>query len=679
MEKTLETDRNIECIRGIGKSRRELLGRLSLKTLGDVLLNLPRRFLDRRNLTPVSELRPGMEAVVSGRIAAVSRRRGRRGPSVTALFSDDTGSMKLTFFRSGYPASSLREGMQVIACGTVEEYRGYNMVHPELYFSSDASEAAEAPGMLPVYGLTSGLTQAVMRKLADSVLQEVRGSLSEILPQEVITGEGFASRWDMFRAAHRPGSPEEAATARDLVALEELFLHRSILQAVREKGKTIPGIPLSSLEPSEFQRKLPWPLTGAQKRVCEQVRGDLSGGRPMRRLIQGDVGSGKTVVAAYGCVSAVLSGRTAAILAPTEVLASQHYVSMKKFCEPFGVKVSILTGGTPAGERKLIGQSLASSPDSLLVGTHAILEDWVPLDSLGFLVIDEQHRFGVAQREKLLAGRDPRPHVMIMSATPIPRTLAMTFYGDLDLSVIDEMPPGRGPTATSIVAGEDKGKVFRFMLGRLEKGERVFMVYPLKEASEKSDLRDAATAFDIVASGPMAVYGAGLLHGSMPPSEKLEVTGKFSRGEIGVLVSTTVIEVGIDVPEATVMVIVNADRFGLSQLHQLRGRVGRGGGESWCFLVPGEEVSREAMQRLETLAATSDGFAVAGKDLEARGPGQVLGTAQHGIPEFRVADLASDGHLVEKVNSLKPLPLELVHRMIGHQMWRYGDMELPGV
>ena len=679
MERTLETERNIECIKGIGKSRKELLGKLSLNTLGDVLLNLPRRFLDRRYVTSVSELRPGLEAVVSGRITAVSRRRRGRGPSVTAIFSDETGSITLTFFRNGFPASSLREGMQVTACGTVEEYRGYNMVHPELYFSGEAAGAAVTPGMLPVYRLTAGLTQAVMRKLVASVLEEVRGSLVDILPVEVIKKEGFSSRWEMFRAAHLPDSPEEALSARNLIALEELYLHRSILGLVRDLGKSTPGIPINGADHDTFQSGLPWPLTRAQERVCGEISRDFAGGKPMRRLVQGDVGSGKTVVAAYACVSAALSGCTAAILAPTEVLANQHYSSMRQFCAPFGVEVHLLTGGTSASARREIEHSLLTRPNSLLVGTHAVLEDWVPLSSLGLLVIDEQHRFGVSQREKLLSGIHPRPHALVMSATPIPRTLAMTFYGDLDLSVLDTMPPGRGTTETSIVLQAHKARVFRLMLERLEQGERVFMVYPLKEASEKSDLKDAATAFEIVSSGPMAPFGAGLLHGSMPPSEKIEVTEKFSRGEIGVLVSTTVIEVGIDVPEATVMVIVNAERFGLSQLHQLRGRVGRGGRNAWCFLVPGENASSDSMERLAVLTSTSDGFLVAEKDLETRGPGQVLGTAQHGIPEFRVADLSTDGHLVRKVNTLDALPLEVVRRMIGNQMWRYGDMELPGV
>lgn len=653
----------------------EQLEKLSLHTVGDVLLHLPRRFLDRRMVTPVNLLRKGMEAVVSGRIVSVSRHGRGRGPAITALFSDDTGSITLTFFRKGFPASKLAEGMRVTACGTVEEYRGFNMVHPELYFGEDS----DAPGMLPVYRLTSGLTQAAMRRLTDSVLEATADSLEELLPADAVSREGFSSRWDYYRGAHRPEDPQEALRARDLVAMEELYLYRSVLEAVRTGDRALEGLPLKPLSLERFSGSLPWPLTDAQERVCLEIAEDITSPGPMRRLIQGDVGSGKTVVAAYSCLSSALSGFTAAVLAPTEVLACQHYWSLCGFCSPFDVPVHLLTGGTPGNLRREIAEALSSRREAVLVGTHAILEDWVPLDSLGLLVIDEQHRFGVAQREKLLAGAAPRPHALVMSATPIPRTLAMTFYGDLDLSVLDTMPPGRGKTETSIVSPSEKGGVFSFMLQRLEEGERVFLVYPLREASEKSDLKDAATAYEVVRSGPMAAWGTGLLHGSMAPSEKMEVTGKFARGEIRVLVSTTVIEVGIDVPEATVMVIANADRFGLSQLHQLRGRVGRGGRNAWCFLVPGEGCSPEAMERLRVLVSTTDGFVVAEKDLRARGPGQVLGTAQHGIPEFRVADLAEDGGLVRRVNSMEAIPLERVRSLLPKERWRYGGMELPGV
>lgn len=679
MENDLRTRESVGCLSGVGGSRKALLERLSIKTIGDLLMHIPLRFLDRRSIIPINELHPGTDAVISGRILSVNRRRGRKGPALTAVLSDDSGSVTLTFFRSGFPGSKLRQGMGVVACGTIESFRGYTIVHPELYFSEEAAGAVTAPGMLPIYGLTAGLTQGAMRKLVVSALDAVRNSLEDILPRDVVAAAGFPGRWDVFRAAHLPGSPEKSKSARDILALEELYLYRSVLAAVRNRSTTEPGIPLISISLKEFESSLPWPLTSAQKRVCMEVSADMAGNSPMRRLIQGDVGSGKTVVAAFACVVTALAGKTAAVLAPTEVLAAQHYTSMREFCARFGLEVHLLTGGTTGSERKRIAGRLLKRPQSILIGTHAILEDWIPLSSLALLVIDEQHRFGVAQREKLLAFSNPRPHALVMSATPIPRTLAMTFYGDLDLSVIDEMPPGRGYTETRVIDTSEKSDVFRFMLERLREGESVFLVYPLKKASEKSDLRDAATAYETVRSGPMAEFGIGLLHGSMPPAEKVAITQRFARGEIAVLVSTTVIEVGIDVPRATVMVIANAERFGLSQLHQLRGRVGRGGENAWCFLVPSGGASQVSLERLRVLASTSDGFAIAEKDLSIRGPGQVLGTAQHGIPEFMVADLLNDGHLIRAVSSMSPIPLHEINQLLRSQSWRYSDMELPGV
>ncbi len=679
MENDLKTDDSVNCLSGVGGARKALLERLSIRTIGDVLMHVPIRFLDRRSIVPIAELCLGTDTVVGGRIVSVARKFRGRGPSLTAVLSDETGSITLTFFRSGFPGSKLHEGMQVVACGTVESFKGYTIVHPELYFSKEAATAVDAPGMLPIYGLTAGLTQGAMRKLTAAALGAVKNSLVDILPVNVIEAAGFSRRWDVFRAAHRPDSPEEGRSARDLLALEELFLYRSVLTAVRKKSSTQPGIPLSSISPEDFECTLPWPLTSAQKRVCRDVHSDMSGRFPMRRLIQGDVGSGKTVVAAFACVVTALAGKTAAVLAPTEVLAAQHYRSMCEFCGRFHLEVHLLTGGTTGSERKKIAERLLENPQSVLIGTHAILENWIPLDELALLVIDEQHRFGVSQREKLLASRTPRPNALVMSATPIPRTLAMTFYGDLDISVIDKMPPGRGFTQTQVVDKSGKSDVFRFMLARLREGERIFLVYPLREASEQSDLRDATTAYETVRNGPMAEFGTALLHGSMPPGEKVAITQKFSRGEISVLVSTTVIEVGIDVPEATVMVIVNAERFGLSQIHQLRGRVGRGGRNAWCFLVPGEGVSHTSLERLNLLVSTSDGFIIAEKDLSVRGPGQVLGTVQHGIPKFKVAELSTDGKLLRAVSDLSPIPLQDIQQLLKSQFWRYGDTELPGV
>jgi len=669
----------VDCLSGVGEAKRALLKKLSILTIGDLLLHIPVRFIDRRVFNRISDIHPGMDATVKGKIVSVTRRPGRRGPSVSAVLSDESGAVTLTFFRSGFPASKLKDGMTVVACGTVESFRGYTIVHPDLYFSKSASQALNAPGMLPVYSLTAGLTQMTVRKLVFSALDAVKGSLEEILPVDVLKAAGFSCRWEVFRAAHIPDSLGEAEAARNTLAMEELFLYRSVLAAVRANSSSQPGIQLTSIDIRDFQKTLPWPLTQAQNRVCLEVYSDLREKAPMRRLVQGDVGSGKTVVAAFACVVTALAGKTAVVLAPTEVLAAQHYHSIGGFCSRYDLDTYLLTGGTTGSERSTIASEITKKPQCVLVGTHAVLENWVPLDNLALLVVDEQHRFGVAQREKLLTGRIPRPHSLVMSATPIPRTLAMTFYGDLDISVIDKLPPGRGVTETTVVDSSGKSGVFQFMLERLRMGERIFLVYPLKQVSEKTDLLDAVSAYETVCRGPMAKFGVGLLHGSMSPAEKLSVTEKFSKGEISVLVSTTVIEVGIDVPDATVMVIVNAERFGLSQLHQLRGRVGRGKGNAWCFLVPGKGASRISLERLHLLESISDGFLIAEKDLSFRGPGQVLGTAQHGIPKFKVADLLRDGSVLRKISNMPPMELHDVRRLMESQAWRYRDTELPHV
>ncbi len=665
---------NIGNARGVTSRREALLKRLSIHTAGDLLLHLPLRFLDRRTFTPVSDLRNGSEAVIQGKIVSVFRRRKGRGPRITAILSDGTGSITLSFFNTGFPGSTLREGMDVTACGKVQLFRGFTIAHPELHFSPGTGDA---PGMLPVYPLCAGLTQNFMRKLVREVLESADGELDEILSEDILVLEGFQNRLQVFKSAHEPESPEEAARAVRVLALEELYLYRSILDSVRRKGTASAGIRISGFTPEVYQDFLPWQMTSAQLKVCAEVAADLNSGSPVRRLVQGDVGSGKTVIAAYASAVTALEGFTSAILAPTEVLAHQHFKSMKDFLKPFDITVHLLTGGTVSSARKNIAVSMTDNPGCVLVGTHAVLEDWVPLKKLALMVVDEQHRFGVVQREKLLAGRNPRPHALIMSATPIPRTLAMTIYGDLDISVLDEMPPGRGSTETAVIGQSEKSRVFRFMLKRLEAGERAYLVYPLKEASENIDLRDAAGAYEVLCQGPAARFGIGLLHGSMTPEEKVRVTGEFTSGKISVLVSTTVIEVGIDVPEATVMIIVNAERFGLSQLHQLRGRIGRGGRDSWCFLVPGSEASSEALERLHILASTSDGFEVASRDLKLRGPGEVLGTAQHGIPSFRVADPSRDRDILHMVSSMKTIDSGKLNSLMVSQAWRYSGMSLP--
>lgn len=666
----------VRWLKGVGPGRAGLLSRMGISILGELLLHLPRAWLDRRTVVPISSARLGETLTVSGVVTEVSRRRTGRGRSVVEALLDDGTPIKLVFFTDGYPANRIQRGMKLVASGTVETFRGFAMVHPDLLFPPSGTEP-EAPGMQPLYPLTAGLSQGVMRRIVGLALEALEPP-PEILPPSLL--DGFGDRMGLLRAAHHPSDPQEARKARDLLALEELCLFRWALGLVRLRAGREPGTPLlSGPDTPSFEAHLPWPLTGAQRRVVDEVLADLSSPEPMRRLIQGDVGSGKTVAAAAACARSAMSGHTSVVLAPTEVLAVQHHRSLRGFLQGFGVPVHLLTGGTKASARRALAASLTRSPDSVLVGTHAVLEDWVPLDRLALLVVDEQHKFGVMQREKLTAGRVPRPHVLIMSATPIPRTLAMTVYGDLDLSVIDEMPPGRGRVETRVIGEAEKRRLASFMLERLALGERAFMVYPLKEVSENIPALDAETGFERVRNGPMGRWGAALLHGGMSPGEKVEAVTSFASGKVRVLVSTTVIEVGIDVPEATLMVVSGAGRFGLSQLHQLRGRVGRGGGDAWCFLVSEDSDSPQSLARLHALAGTSDGFRVAGKDLELRGPGQVLGTRQHGIPEFRVADLSRDIELMKMIDHIPVPGVFELENSIREEKWRFGGLAFPGI
>ncbi len=675
----MKLDDQVRWLRGVGPARADLLKKLGIELLGELLLHLPRAWLDRRTVVPVASAVPGETLTVAGTVLSLNRRRAAGGRVMVEAVLSDGAPIRLVFFSDRYPASRLEKGLQLVASGTVENYRGPAMVHPDLLFPPAGGEP-EAPGMLPLYPLTAGLTQGMMRRIIALGLKEL-SSPSPLLPEEVMAKAGFPDRMALLRAAHRPEDPGEARRARDTLALEELCLYRWALRMVRARTDREPGVALTARPhtPGEFAAGLPWPLTEAQERAMGETLNDLSRPEPMRRLLQGDVGSGKTVVAAAACARCVLSGRTAVLMAPTEVLAVQHHRSLRGFLECLGVRVRLLTGGTGAAARKALAGEMEQRPDCVLVGTHAVLEDWVPLSRLALLVVDEQHRFGVMQRERLTAGRAPRPHVLIMSATPIPRTLAMTLYGDLDLSVIDTMPPGRGRTVTRIIGEGGKRELAEFILERLSLGEQVFMVYPLKEVSDNTPTLDAETAFERIVRGPLGKWGAVLLHGGMPPGRKVEAVTAFATGKVGILVSTTVIEVGIDVPGATVMVISGAGRFGLSQLHQLRGRVGRGKGDSWCFLVHEEGDSPQAMARLNALAGTSDGFRVASKDLELRGPGQVLGTRQHGIPEFRVADLAGDtGLMKESENIPAPGDAEL-ERLVREEAWRFGGLSFPGI
>jgi len=640
---------DVRYVKGIGPARGRQLSRLGIETIFDLLIHVPRGYHDRRIITPVRNLVPGEEVNVSGTVVSSGylKSRNRKG-RFESIIRDNTGELKLTFFHFRYIAGRLKPGTRVIASGRIEYFGGISIVHPELIFIDEQNSVARL--VLPVYPLTSGITQGIMRKLIETVLDEYVSLVPEVLPPDVLNSMGFQNRSEVIRKVHFPDDPQEGEMARRTLALEELFVHQSLLNYIRIKASKRTGIkmipPDGSLD--EFVSSLPYSLTGAQNSVLDAIETDLRRNIPMRRLLQGDVGSGKTVVAAGACCLCCRAGYQAVMVAPTEVLVSQHYRTISGMLGPVGIRCGLLTGGTKASDRRNILESLLERSLDVIIGTHAVFEERVVIPGMGLCIIDEQHKFGVQQREKLLSERDPSPHFMLMSATPIPRTLAMTIYGDLDISVLDEMPPGRGSTTTRVMNRDSKSKVYEFLLDRLGRGERAYIIYPLREASEELDLKDAATSFEILERGPLKKYGIGLLTGAMKPEEKLEVTGKFISGEISVLVSTTVVEVGLDVPEATVMVVTHAERFGLSQLHQLRGRIGRGSRDSWCFLMKDEGCGADGARRLAVLDSTDDGFRIAEQDLKLRGPGEVAGIRQHGVPVFRIASLTDDSDLLEK-------------------------------
>ncbi|MCD4776855.1 MAG: ATP-dependent DNA helicase RecG [Candidatus Aegiribacteria sp.] len=671
----LKTD--VRYLKGVGPARSRQLSKLGIETVADLLLHVPRGYNDRRLITPIRSLVPGEEANVSGAVVSSGYLKSRKGKRrFEVILRDDTGELKLEFFHFRYIAAKLTTGTRVIASGKIEFFGGMSIVHPELLFLDE--ETTDTRLVLPIYPLTAGITQGVMRKLLEAVLEEYSSALPEVLPLDVLELKGFKNRGEIVRKVHFPDDPEEGSRARRTLALEELFIHQTLLNHIRARASRLTGIsmipPDGSL--SEFVSGLPYSLTGAQHSALEVITADLGRSVPMRRLLQGDVGSGKTVVAAAACTVCCRSGYKAVMVAPTEVLASQHYRTVSRMLEPVGIRCGLLTGGTKTADRKVLLESLLDGSLDVLIGTHAVFEDRVVIPGMGLCIIDEQHKFGVEQREILLSGREPSPHFMLMSATPIPRTLAMTVYGDLDMTVLDEMPPGRGSTTTRVMNRDDRNEVYEFLQGRLGKRERAYIVYPLREVSEELDLKDATTSFEILKRGPLGNFGIGLLTGAMKPEDKLAVTDRFVSGEISVLVSTTVVEVGLDVPEATVIVVVHADRFGLSQLHQLRGRIGRGGRDSWCFLMKDKGCGAEAARRLNILSSTNDGFKIAEQDLKLRGPGEVAGTRQHGVPIFRIASLIDDIDLFLEAANLANRG-DISGSIEDEYRWRFGGLDIP--
>ena len=657
----METE--IQYLGGVGPKRAALLrSELGVETVGDLVHLYPFRYIDRSTFHRIADLTPDMPFVqVLARVKSTELVGGKR---LSVRVEDATGELELVFFKGlKYIKARLEPGAAFVFFGKPEAFKGrINLVHPEIDNPPAAGEQqpdGERTGVLTgVYPSTeklknAGITGKVMNKLMMGALNLALPEVEESLPDYIIREKGLVPLRFALRNIHFPTDKTALSKATYRLKFEELFfLQLSLLKQKYVRSRSVVGIPMPKVGDAfhACYDALPYELTGAQKRVIREIRTDLMSGAQMNRLLQGDVGSGKTMVAVLTALIAVGNGYQACIMAPTEVLARQHFINISKYLAPTGVRCALLTGSSKTSERRDIHSGLADGSIGILVGTHALIEDTVVFANLGLAIIDEQHRFGVEQRSKLWAKArtDVPPHVLVMTATPIPRTLAMTLYGDLDVSVIDEMPPGRKPVQTMLIGENRRQALWKFMREQIAAGRQVFVVYPLIFESDKVDYSNLEKGYEqVVAAFPFPPYKVAIVHGQQPNEEKLFNMNAFVGGRAHILVSTTVIEVGVDVPNASVMVIESAERFGLSQLHQLRGRVGRGSEKSYCILVKGQKVSRESQKRLDLMVATENGFELAEEDMKMRGPGDLEGTMQSGLPiSLNIASLAKDGPLL---------------------------------
>ena len=645
---------------GVGEVRAKKLEKLGLVRCADLISYFPRDYEDRRQVYSIRSAPLGQKVCISAMAAEHPRlSRIRKGLDLVKLkVVDQAGALHITFFNQGYVERALRAGEEYIFYGVVEEQGSRRtMVNP--IFERVGKQNFNGC-IVPVYPLTAGITNHLLCTLTQQAVAACAQDMPETLPRGVRLDHELAQAEFSYRNIHFPESFQALELARRRLTFEELFYLSAGLAMLKGRRGDVLGCAIPSRPIEEFLARLPFPLTGAQRRVMEEISRDMASGRPMNRLVQGDVGSGKTVVAAYAAWLAAGAGYQSALMAPTEVLAEQHFRSLSALLEPAGVRVGLLTGSiTPAGKKK-VRQALAAGEIDLIIGTHALLSQGVEFAKLGLMVADEQHRFGVAQRAALAAKGDS-PHVLVMSATPIPRTLALIIYGDLDVSVIDELPPGRTPVETYVVREDKRARMYNFVRRLVGEGRQVYIICPAVEENTEGTMQNVEWEGDGPALDLKAVttYAKKLqtevfpdlrvdfLHGKMKPREKEAVMAAFAAGETQVLVSTTVIEVGVDVPNAALIIIENAERFGLSQLHQLRGRVGRGKHQSYCVLITNTR-SVEAMQRLRTLASTADGFKISEEDLKLRGPGDFFGSRQHGLPQMKLADLAGDMRLLSE-------------------------------
>ncbi|MFY0481306.1 ATP-dependent DNA helicase RecG [Flavobacterium sp. PLA-1-15] len=650
----------IEYLKGVGPNRGELLRKeLGIHKYQDLINFFPNRYIDRTRYYKINELQHNnAEVQIIGKIINIKTVEQKRGKRLVATFVDDTGQMELVWFQGHkWIRESLKLNVFVVIFGKCTSFNGlFNMAHPEIELLSEHEQSLRS-AMQPVYPSTEtltnrGISNRAINKMMQQLFLETQALFSETLPDYIIEELKLIPKNAALFNIHFPKSADILARAQFRLKFEELFfiqlqlITKNLIQKHKVKGH--PFDKVGENFNNFFKNHLPFDLTNAQKRVLKEIRNDMGSNAQMNRLLQGDVGSGKTIVALMTMLLALDNGFQACLMAPTEILANQHFKGLTELAQNLDINIKILTGSTKTADRKIIHEELINGTLHILIGTHALLEDKVQFHNLGLAVIDEQHRFGVEQRSKLWKKNDIPPHILVMTATPIPRTLAMSLYGDLDISVIDELPPGRKPIQTVHRFDSNRLKVWKFLKDEIAKGRQIYIVYPLIQESEKMDYKDLMDGYESISRDfPLPEYAISIVHGKMKPADKDAEMERFSKGKTQIMVATTVIEVGVNVPNASVMIIESAERFGLSQLHQLRGRVGRGAEQSYCIMMTSHKLSNDSKIRMETMVRTNDGFEIAEVDLKLRGPGDIMGTQQSGVLNLQIADIVRDKDILQ--------------------------------
>lgn len=658
MNNLLETP--IEYLKGVGPQRGELLRKeLSIHRYGDLINLYPNRYIDRTRYYKINELQNNnSEVQIIGKVIHIKTVEQKRGKRLVATFVDDTGEMELVWFQGQkWIRESLKLNVVYVIFGKVTAFNGmFNMAHPEMELLAEHEKSLRS-AMQSVYPSTEKLTQkGITNKAVNRMMQqlfvETQALFKEPLPAYLVEELKLIPKNAALFNIHFPKSQDLLAKAQFRLKFEELFfiqlqlITKNLIRKHKIKGH--PFDKVGDYFTTFYNHHLPFDLTNAQKKVLKEIRNDLGSNAQMNRLLQGDVGSGKTIVALMSMLLALDNGFQACLMAPTEILANQHYLGIRELAQGLEINIRILTGSTKTADRRIIHEELENGSLHIIIGTHALLEDKVKFHNLGLAIIDEQHRFGVEQRSKLWKKNEVPPHVLVMTATPIPRTLAMSLYGDLDISVIDELPPGRKPIQTVHRYDSNRLKVWKFLKDEIAKGRQIYIVYPLIQESEKMDYKDLMDGYEGISRDfPLPQYSVSIVHGQMKPSEKDAEMERFASGKTNIMVATTVIEVGVNVPNASVMIIESAERFGLSQLHQLRGRVGRGAEQSYCILMTGHKLSNDTKIRIETMCRTNDGFEISEVDLKLRGPGDIMGTQQSGVLNLQIADLVKDREILQ--------------------------------